>query len=155
MCPTGECTDNFLMCPTDNYKCDLNNLQRCSDGKCRVNCEDIQTNGCPINAPYYCPDGRCVTELPGCMSYRCDLYKPFLCADLSCVSDIRSCRLNHLSYTIKEISYDLLLREEDTIDINIQTLSELDSNLKALEFRFVPNRLYYSPYTAGYSVLGA
>lgn len=78
-----------------------------------------------------------------------------MCANLECVSEIRSCRLNHISYMVKEVSYDILLKENDTIDINVQALSELDSNLKALEIRLVPSRTYYSPYTAGYSILAA
>ncbi len=85
--------------------------------------------------------------------YACDLYTPFLCADLSCVQNPYSCPVNNLSYTIQPVSNIISISENNAIDVVIDAKSEVDSNIKAVELRITPSRLFYSPYTAQYSII--
>ena len=66
MCPSGTCTSDFSLCSDTTYECELDDHKRCSDGICRVDCQQIETNGCPSNLPFYCPTGKCARSVLEC-----------------------------------------------------------------------------------------
>ena len=66
MCPSGTCTHDFSLCVESNYSCNLENYNRCADGQCRMNCDEIYTNGCPATAPFFCPSGKCGRTMLEC-----------------------------------------------------------------------------------------
>ena len=76
-----------------------------------------------------------------------------MCADLTCASDEDACKLNQLSYMIKEVAKPLLLDDEDSVQRSVETHSVVDENVKALSLRYQADRLYYNIYSAGFHIL--
>ena len=91
-CENGGCAYNKDKCVVDNeYKCQEGE-QKCPDGLCHKNCEEVAYQGCLVGE-FLCSNGMCVKSEVFCAGYSMceDPSVPYRCINGECKSDISLC----------------------------------------------------------------
>ena len=105
-CENGGCAYNKEKCVVDNeYKCQEGE-QKCPDGLCHKNCEEVAYQGCLVGE-FLCSNGMCVKSEVFCAGYSMceDPSVPYRCINGECKSDISFCPEVEKLGSVRNISY--------------------------------------------------
>ena len=105
-CENGGCAYSKNKCIVDDeYTCEEGE-QKCPDGLCHKNCDEVAYQGCLVGE-YLCSNGMCVKSEVSCAGYSMceDPSVPYRCINGECKSDISLCPEVEKLSSIKNISY--------------------------------------------------
>ena len=105
-CENGGCAYNKSLCIVDDeYKCEPGE-QKCPDGLCHKNCNEVAYQGCLVGE-YLCSNGMCVDSEVSCAGYSMceDPSVPYRCINGECKSDITLCPEVEKLSSVRNISY--------------------------------------------------
>ena len=105
-CENGGCVYNKSLCIVDEeYKCSEGE-QKCPDGLCHKNCNEVTYQGCLVGE-FLCSNGMCVKSEVSCAGFSMceDPSVPYRCINGECKSDIALCPEIEKLSSVKNISY--------------------------------------------------